>query len=43
LRCDELVRAVIKAHGDYNFYKPIVLWIKGTNDKKAEELIRGKE
>ena len=43
LRCDELVKSVIKAHQDNKFTKPIVLRLKGTNDTIAEELIRGKE
>jgi len=43
LRCDELVKSIIQAHKDNGFTKPIVLRLKGTNVKKAEELIKGKE
>ena len=43
MRCDELVKSILKAHSENKFTKPIVLRLKGTNDAIAEELIRGKE
>jgi succinyl-CoA synthetase beta subunit len=43
LRCDELVKSILKAHSENKFTKPIVLRLKGTNDKIAAELIKGKE
>lgn len=43
LKCDELVKSILAAHKENKFTKPIVLRIKGTNDAKAEELIKGRE
>lgn len=40
LRCDELVKAIIKGTEKYNLKKPIVLRLKGTNSEIAADLIK---
>lgn len=40
LRCDELVKAIIKGTEKYNLKKPIVLRLKGTNSEIAAKMIR---
>ena len=40
LRCDELVKAIIKGTEVYKLKKPIVLRLKGTNSEQAAQMIR---
>jgi succinyl-CoA synthetase beta subunit len=40
LRCDELVKAIIKGTEEFNLRKPIILRLKGTNSDVAREIIK---
>jgi succinyl-CoA synthetase beta subunit len=40
LRCDELVKAIIKGTEQFNLRKPIILRLKGTNSDIAREIIK---
>ena len=43
LRCDSIAQSIMIAAEEAKLEKPIVLRLKGTNYKKARELIKDKE
>ena len=43
LRCDRLAASIIECNEKYNYTKPMVLRLKGTNSDIAKKMISGKE